>query len=809
MFQDLRLAIRSLRLQPGFSIVAILTLALGVGATTAIFTAVNAVALTPLPFRQPENLYSLRTEMTDGRITGGQVSQLELTRLNQMTDIVEAATGALRYEGSLVDRAGNPIRAVMQGVAPEFFRTFGVPIAAGRDFTAEELGPDGPFGVIISYRAWQTWFGGDRSIIGQSATMEGGPVPLIGVAGEGFDFPGGADVWFTIKFPTENPGHGFDGFVRLRDGVTIEQARAAFEPLALALQRDFPGANAGRVFGMRPLIDAVVGPLGPTLVVILAASGLLLLVACVNVTSLLLSRGVVRARDVAVRVALGAGRWRVFRQLLTESLVLSVAGAIAGLGLAWLGLTLMLRVGASELPRLDDVGLDPTALAFALMATIGTGLLVGFAPALRLARTDVRTLVNETGRGGAGGAATHRLLNGLVVAEIALAIVLTIGAALLVRTFSNLQRTDPGFTAAGRLVFEVSLPVQSYDDWDRVIDWYGALLARIRAVGGVKDVGAVSSPPLGPELDAILTFWRAVEGLPPPEQRPRARRRSVTPDFFTSAGITMISGRGFTAADRRDTPGVTIIDETLARQLYPNGDAIGSRLVFRTDPNPVINPITMIRPAEVEIVGIVRGVRYASMGVEPEPTLYVPLEQVNRRQMIVVVSTELSDPTGLIAGVRQAVREGEPTLAITYYDMGRLIERSLTRERMSMTLLTLFGAGALVLAAVGIYGIMAYSVAQRRGEFAVRAALGAEPGAIRNLVLAKGRTLGLTGAIIGLSLAAVVGRWVESQLFGVSALDPIVFAGMTGAMLVVVLASTLVPAWRASRVKASSVLRAD
>jgi putative ABC transport system permease protein len=808
LLQDLRLALRGLRLQPGFSIVAILTLALGVAATTAIFSAVNAVALKPLPFREPENLYSLRTEM-GGRLTAGTVSAVELGRINEMTEVFESATGALRYEGSLVDRSGNPIRAVMQGVHQKFFTVFGVPMAAGRDFTEDELGTGGPFAVIMSHRAWQAWFGSDPAIIGQSVTMEGGPVTLVGIAPEGFTFPGGADLWFTIKFPPNNTGHSFDGFARLRRGVTIDQARAALAPLGLALQKEFPAANGNRTFAIRPLIDAVVGPLGPTLMIILAASALLLLVACIKVTSLLLSRGVIRAKDVAVRVALGAGRGRIFQQLLIESLVLATLGATAGVFLAWLGLKLMLRVGASELPRMSAVGLDGTALVFAVVVTVATGLIVGFAPALRLARTDVKTLVNESGRGGSGGRAAHRLLNGLVVAEIAMAIVLTIGAALLLRSFWNLQRIDPGFTAQGRIVFEVSLPVQSYDSWDRIADWYNTLLARVRDLPGVASVGAVSSPPLGPELDTVVVFWDPAKGMPRPEERPRARRRSVSPELFKAAGVTMLSGRAFAETDRRDRPGVAIVDEVFVRQNFSDGNAIGQRIQFREKKPPVQNPISITRPHVAEIVGVVRGVRYATMGADPEPTIYMPIEQAGRRQLIVVASTTLTDPTGLIASVRQAVREADPTLSVTYYDMGRLIERSLTRERLSMTLLLLFGITALVLAAVGIYGIMAYSVAQRRGEFAVRAALGAEPEGIRALVLKQGRTLGLIGTIIGLGVAVVAGRWVESQLFGISAFDPVVFVAMTVLMLGVVLASTVIPAVRASGVNASSVLRPD
>ena len=810
MLQDLRLALRGLRLQPGFSIVAILTLAIGVGATTAIFSAVNAVALKPLPFSQPENLYSLKTEMTDGRITSGAVSPLELTRLAGLKDVVQAAGGALRYEGSLVDREGNPVRAVMQGIVQGFFPLFGVPMAAGRDFTPEELAPGGPFAMIISHRAWRTLFAEDRSIIGRSVTMEGGPVTLVGVAGEGFNFPGGADVWFTIKLAPESTGHNLDSaFVRVRPGVSIDRARAAFTPVAMSLQKDFPAANGRRLFKLQPLLDAVVGPLKTTLIVVLAAAALLLVVACINVTSLLLSRGVVRAREMAVRVALGAGRWQIFRQLLVESIVLATIGAAAGVFVAWLGLTLMLRAGASELPRLGEAGLDRTVLLFTLGATIATGLLVGFAPALRLARTDVKSLMNEAGRGMAGGRATHRLLHGLVIAEVAVAVVLTIGAALLVRSFWNLQRTDAGFNPSGRIVFEISLPVQSYDDWDRITEWYSALLDRIRAVPGVTTAGAISSAPLGPELDTIVTFWHASGGMPNPEERPRARRRSVTPELFKAAGISMRTGRAFEPTDRRDRPGVAIVDEVFVRQNFADGTALGKRIVFRQAVPPASNPISIVRPSEAEIVGVVRSVRFAGVGAEAEPTIYLPVEQVTRRQLIFVVATQLQDPAGLIAGVRQAVREGDPTLAVTYYDMGRLVHRALSRERMSMMLLSLFGVCALALAAVGIYGIMAYSVAQRRGEFAVRAALGADPDRIRGLVMAQGRKLGTVGAIVGLVSAAIAGRWVESQLFGVSAFDPLVFVVMSALMLAVVLGSAVIPALRAATVQASSVLRGE
>jgi len=378
-----------------------------------------------------------------------------------------------------------------------------------------------------------------------------------------------------------------------------------------------------------------------------------------------------------------------------------------------------------------------------------------------------------------------------------------------VRSFWNLQRTDAGFNPSGRIVFEIGLPVQSYDKWDRITEWYAALLDRIRAVPGVTAAGAISSAPLGPELDTVVTFWHAIGGMPNPEDRPRARRRSVTPELFKAAGISMIAGRPFESTDRRDRPGVAIVDDVFVRQNFRDGNALGKRIVFRQARPPASNPISIVRPADAEIVGVVRSVRFAGIGADPEPTIYLPVEQVTRRQLIFVVSTELRDPAGLISGVRQAVRAGDPTLAVTYYDMGRLVRRALSRERMSMILLSLFGLCALALAAVGIYGIMAYSVAQRRGEFAVRAALGAEPDRIRGLVISQGRNLGIIGATIGLLIAAIAGRWMESQLFGISSFDPIVFVTMSVLMLAIVIGSTVIPALRAATVQASSVLRGE
>ena len=807
---DVRFALRVLRRQPSFAIVAILTLALGIGATTAIFTAVNAVLLTSLPFRDPGDLYRLRTELTDGRPTDGQVSPLALTRLNALSDIVLHASGAFRYEASFEDASGNPVQILAQGVMSRFFEGFGRPMALGRSFVAEEETPGvDATAVVISHRVWQTLYGGEPEIIGRSVLVEQFSFTIVGVAGEGFNFPGGADVWVALPMNPEFPAPLFDGYVRVRPGVTHARLEAALGPLSRTLQDEAPAANRNLVLTTEPLLDSIVGPLGPTLLVIFAAAALLLVIACVNVTSLLLARGVMRAREVAVRVALGAGGGRIFRQLLTESLVIAAAGAIGGIGVALIGQTVLLRAGASELPRLADVSVDLTVLLFAVAVTLVTGLVVGFAPALRLARTDVRSLVNEAARGGAQGPTTRRLLNGLVVVQITLALILSIGAALLVTSFRNLQHTDGGYSTDGRIVFSLALPMGTCQDYDRIADWYGDLLDRLEATMGVTHVGSASTVPLGPELDFVVDFWLAGQAQPASGEASRARQRAASPGFFESMGIQLLRGRGFTSGDRRDTPGVCLVDEVFARRYFPGQDAVGQRLVTRTNPEPPGNPLFTMRPAELEIVGVVRGVRYASPGVDPEPTFYVPADQLTPRRQTVVVDTALIDPTGLMAGVREAVREADPLLPVEFFAMGALVDRALSRQRLGMTLVSLFGVGALFLAAIGTYGVMAYAVSQRSSEFAVRSAMGAEPRHLFRMVLRQGGRLGLIGVVTGIAVSAATGRVVESQLYGVSASDLTVIAGTAIALLVVAIAATTGPAARASRIDPASVLRGN
>ena len=536
MLRDLRYSIRTLLRQPGFPAVAVLTLAIGIGANTAIFSTINAVLLRALPYPEPGELYALRTEMSDGRSTTGAVGPAQLTRLNENARVVRHASGTFRLEAVLLDPESNPVKAVGYGVMSRFFQMFDLPMALGRGFTAEEHAVGGPNVVILAHHIWQNVFASSPEIIGSPVRFDGNSAVVVGVAPAGFAFPEGADLWVNMQFPPLMTGSFLDGFMRAVPGVSQQEVESELGLIAEGLARDFPGANRGRVFAVQSLLESIVGELGPTLVILLGASGILLLIACVNVTNLLLARGATRAREIALRVALGAGRGTIIRQLMTESIVLAAAGAVGGLVVAWVGVRFLLALGAESLPRLTEVPIDGTVLLFALATTVVTGVLVGFAPALWLAGTDLRTLVNEGGRGNSGGPAQARLFGSLVGAEIALAVVLVAGAGLLVRSFAKLQDADTGFRADRVLTFDLQLAEQSYPDYARVADFYRDIQERLRGLSGVEAVASATTIPLGGEVDFMLNMKREDQPRPEQGQEVRVRFRQVSPGFFLDAG---------------------------------------------------------------------------------------------------------------------------------------------------------------------------------------------------------------------------------------------------------------------------------
>jgi len=798
--QDIRFALRNLRRTPAFPLAAIATLALGVGATTAIFSTVNAALLRPLPYPDARDLYSIRTTLTDGRVTTGMLAASELARLNDPGLSIARAAGLQPQEATLLSKDGTPRRTRVYAVTEGFFELFGLPMSVGPGFTPRQYAVNGPPVVVISRRIWRDEFASDPAVVGKTIRFAEITTTIAGVAPEDFDTPHNADFWFGVHADPQDVNHSFEGFMRLKPGMSVDRARSEMASVMSGLARDFPSSAKNRSYVVRPLVDSIVGDLGPILIVVLSATALLLLLACVNVTNLLLARGAARAREMALRVALGAGRGRIIRQLLTESVLLATAGTIAGLLIAFIGVRLLLRLGAGTLPRLDAVPFDGRVLLFALVTLIVSGLLVGFAPALRLAGTDVRTLMNESGRSASGGRGTARWLNAMTVAQIALAITLVAGAGWLIRGFQNLRATNPGFVAEKRLIFDVSLQGQKYREPAAVVAGWNALFDRLRNVRGVAAVGGTSSFPLrGTQENSLFVQLRG-ESMDP-AQPMGSRQRFVTPGLFAAMGVKLLAGRDFTMDDRQNTARVAVVNSTFARKYLAGKDPL---TVHFSSGYPTINPQN-----EVSIVGVVDDVRQKSLSEPAEPAFYSSAFQFAFRRQTVVVATTLADTTSLQSELRSEVRKLDPQLAVDFESAPEIIATTLRRQELGMTLMLLFGAAAVALAAVGIYGVIAYAAAQRAGEVATRLALGATPRRVFWLVVRQGRTLAIAGTAIGLVVAYVAGRIVSSRLYEVRASDPAILIAATGLVVAIAILATLIPAWRVSRIDPTRVLRSE
>jgi predicted permease len=801
---DLKFALRGLRRAPAFSTAAVATLALGIGATTAIFTAVNAALLKPLPYPEAEDLYALRTTLTDGRVTTGLVSAVELRYLKEAgISIVDAAASSLVQEATLIRDDGQPMKASLYGVTEGFFELFGLPMTVGPGFTKEHYAgaPNGPPVVVLSTRAWRDVFNSDPSVVGKAIRFaEFPPTTIVGVAPRDLDLPRGADFYFNLRINPTDVGHGLEGYLRLKPGTRIERVRDEMSGVIASVIRDFPLTGNTRVYVVRPLVEQIVGDLSAILIVVLAATGVLLVLACVNVTNLLLARGAARAREMAVRVALGAGRGRIVRQLLTESVVLAAVGAIAGLLLGYSGLRMLLSAGAATLPRLDAVTVDGTVLLFALGIMILSSVIVGFAPALRLARTDLKTLMNESGRSAAGGRATARWLGALMVAEVALCVTLVAGAGWLIRSFANLRSVDAGFVAEGRVFFDVSFNAPRYPNQDAVDAGWQDLTGRLRQIPGVTAVGTTSNFPLRlqPEASLLLQF----QGEPFDPNNPMgARQRLASPGFFSTMGTRLLAGRDFTDADRRGTTPVTLVNRTFVQRYLKDRDPIGVRFMSGY---PDINP-----QSETEIIGVVDDIRQKSIGEAAEPAFYSTDRQFVARRRTVVIQTSVADPMALQPAIRSEIAKSDPQVAVSVMPVAELMGNTLQRQELGMMLMLIFGAAALALAAVGIYGVIAYATSQRGGEVATRLALGASQSNVFWLMLRQGRTLTLVGAGIGLAAAYAAGRYVASRLYQVQAADPVILTAATAIVALIAIVATVIPAVRAATISPSRVFRAE
>src|SRR5436190_2119559 len=811
LLQDLRFALRSFRRAPAFPLAAIATLALGIGATTAIFSTLNAVLLKPLPYPEPQDLYNIRTTLTDGRVTTGMLSNGNVSRLNAPNLPIVRAAGMQTQDLTLLHDDGTPQRVKVYGVTEGFFELFGLPMTLG-GFVHENFvrpAPPAPGAppvqgappvVVISHRVWQELYHGDPVIVGKPIRFAEVPTRIAGVAPRDFDTPHGGDFWFSQQLDKDDVNHFFDGYMRLKPGVPLERANAEMAAVMAGISRDFPAADMNRAYVTKPLVAAVVGDLGPILIIVMSATSLLLLLACVNVTNLLLARGAARAREMALRVALGAARGRIIRQLLTESALLSAAGGVLGAAVAYIGVRALLALGASRLPRLDAVTFDTRVLLFALATLVISTALVGFAPALRLAGTDVRTLLNESTRSATGGRGTGRWLSVMTVVEIALAIMLVAGAGWLVRGFASLRNTDIGFATEQRLLFDVSYLGPKYPNGDAVRAATRLAIDRLAALPGVTAVGATSNFPMRNTTEGSLIAQLHGEPLDPAHPI-GVRQRIVSQGYFAATGTRLLQGRDFGPDDRNNTTPVAIVNKAFVKRYLGGRDPIGLQFAAGY---PAPDPRN-----EVTVVGVVDDVRQKSVSAEAEPAFYSSLGQLPVRRHTVVVATGTADVASLQSAIRAEMRQIDPQIAVEFELVRELVAGTIRRQQLGMTLMLIFGGVAILLAAVGIYGVVAYAVSQRRGEMATRLALGATPGGVFWLVMKQGGTIGIVGTAIGLVVAYLSGQVVASRIYAIRASDPLMLVAAIGLVGAITALATMIPAWRASRLAPSGVLHGE
>jgi predicted permease len=799
--QDLAYAVRRLAHAPGFSAVAIATLALGIGANSAIFSVINAVLLRPLPYPDAGRLV-----MVSGTWKGSPVVMSPQNFLD-----VEAAatsfTGLAATDGGGVTLTGRGAPARLEGaqVSAGFFDVLGARPRLGRGFLAGENEPGRTKVVVLGEALWRQRFAGDPGVVGRTIQLDREPHLVVGVASAALRYPEGAELWRPLEydgvFRTQSRGAWYLTVIgRLKDGVAVESARQEVAGIAARLARQYPDHNEGAGATVRPLHEALVGPSRAALLVLLGAVGLVLLIACVNVANLLLARAAARESELAVRAALGAGRGRLARQLLTESLVLATAGGLAGVALASASLGALLALRPEGVPRLAEVNIDRTVLLFAAVVSLATGLLFGAFPAVQATRRAAAPALREGGRGVAGGG--QRLRGGLVVAQIALAMMLLAGAGLLIRSFDRLRRVDPGFRADHALSFRLALPDSAYAEEARRAVLLASLVERLEALPGVQSAGAVMGLPLG-GLAYSLSFEVAGRPLLPLAQHPTLQVRVATPGYFRTMGIPLRRGRALLPSDTAESAPVVVLSESAVRRFFPNEEPLGQRITIgwrRPEGRP---------PAGGEIVGIVADVRGQGLDREHAPEVYLPHAQLPAQAMDVVLRTTV-DPMSLTPAVQRAVGELDPELPVARLQtLDAVVARSVSEPRFYMVLLAAFAAMAVSLAALGIFGVMSYRVAQRAREIGIRVALGADPRDVRGMVLRHALALTLAGVGLGLAGAAALSRVMASLLFQLSPTDPATLAGVAAALTAVAVLASDLPARRATRVDPLEALRSE
>jgi len=806
LIQDVRYGLRQLRRSPGFTAVAVLTLALGIGANTAIFSVIYAVLLRPLPYTQPDRLVRVFQQNQKAGITKDGSSYLNYEVWRKENHVFSELAGLQVHDLTLTGR-GDPTAVCTVVVTPELFSLLDAKPVAGRAFFPEDGKAGAAPVAVLNESLWRSRFGADPKIIGTSINLDKRPFTVVGIMPADFRFPffePGENIWIPLvqdalfgSWMSRPGGHWLGVVARLKAGVSLAQAQAEMDAISARLARESPAENAGWTVGVIPLQDDIVGNVRPALLVLLGAVSLVLLIACVNIASLLLTRATSREREMAVRIALGAGRGRIVRQLLVESTVLGLLGGIAGVFLATWGVQGLLSFLPPGLPQVHSIRVDRWVVGFALLLSGIAGLVSGLAPAFFAADSRLHAGLKMGGRSAAAG--RERVRSILAVAEIAFAMLLLVGAGLLIRSFSALSSVSPGFTVQHILKAEISLPRYQYSTPQHWIAFSNELMARVQAQPGLRDTAAAVPVPLA---DGFVNLNFDIAGSPPlpPGTTRTADYVSVTPNYFRVMGIPLLRGRDFSAGDSLSTPRVAVISETLAHSYFPNQDPIGKNLVFGFPPDG---------SASREIVGIVGDVRDAALSRDPCPMMYVPFAQAPFWGEVLVVRSTL-DPASVASAIRQEVRNVDKDLPVTDVELKtEAVAASVAQPRFRTLLLGLFGAMALALAAVGVFGMISYSVACRTHEIGIRMVLGAERGSVLKLVLGQGFRLALFGVAIGIAGALGLTRFLASFLYGVKPTDPLTFITVSCLLTAVALIASYIPARRATKVDPMVALRCE
>jgi len=809
--RDVRFAVRTLVRRPGFTVVAIIALALGVGATTAIFSVVNGVLLRPLPYRAPDRLVAV---LHDSQGPVSPANYLDWKRENTVFSVVGAAE---YWAGNVAGDAFERVQGLR--VTSDIFAMTGVKPVLGRTLLAADDEPGHDRSVVLAWGYWQRRFAGSRDVLGRQVLVDGVAYTVVGVMPRGFDFPmfwaTGVQMWAPLALgdrATSRRGQSLRVFARLAPGASLAAARAQMATITAHLERAFPGTN--RNVTVTPLATMVVGDVRTALLILLGAVGFVLLIACANVAHMLLARASARQREMTVRAALGASRTRLLRQMLTESVVLALAGGLVGVLLARVGIRVLVALGAGSIPRAETIALDPRVLAFTAAVSLLTGLAFGLVPALRVSRGDVAEALRDGARGSTEGVGRTRMRGFLVGSEIALALVLLTGAGLAMRSFLALRAIDPGFDPRGVLTALVTLRGTAEESPGRRAAFYAALLDRVRQLPGVEAASATNHLPIAGDEWGMQFL---VEGRPRPEpaELPRATYRVAFPGYFRAMRLPILSGRDITERDRLGAPPVVVVNEWLATHRWPGESAIGKRITLDTDGD---------HPEWLTVVGVVKNAVRSDWAASPDNEIYLPYLQTRQYlesdgghvgYMTLVVrascpATGRCDPAALAPAVREAVASLDRGVPVTSVQtMADVVSGATAQPRLTLVLLGMFAAVALVLAGVGIYGVISYAVSRRTHEIGVRMALGATPGDVRRMIIGEALRVVAAGVCVGLIGALLITRLMTSVVYGVRVTDPITYAGVAGMLAAVALLASYIPARRATRIDPLVAMRTE